>query len=235
MKADATTTIAARTTCASEAIRESSLLRSKLFMHASAEIVAQSEAVFTAAKYSNRSVIFRQGHAAPLVYLVGSGKIRLTRMTHDGKEIGIAILAQGDFFGEEALFGESVRTTFAAAVDHSLLYVARAEDFRGLLLRHPTLTMNVARYLSDQRNNVVQIAESLAYLKVPDRLMRLFERLACEFGKPAIDATLIDVRLTHADIASLIGSSRETVSAQLGVLAREGRIALHGRQIFLLA
>jgi CRP/FNR family cyclic AMP-dependent transcriptional regulator len=233
IKADATATTTARTACAGDNKRASFLLRSKLFTHASADTMAQSEAAFTAATYAKRSVIFGQGNSARLVYLVGSGKIRLTRTTDDGKEIGIAILAQGDLFGEEALFGESERSTFATVLEASTLYAARAEDLRGLLVRHPKLTINVARYVSDQRDNVVQIAESLAYLNVRDRLMRLFERLACEFGKPANDATLIDVCLTHADIASLIGSTRETVTAQLGILSREGRIALHGRRILL--
>jgi CRP/FNR family transcriptional regulator len=96
------------------------------------------------------------------------------------------------------------------------------------------LAVSIATYLHEQRDDALDIVEDLAYLKVSDRLLRLFERLAHEHGKAVADGTLIDVRLTHADIASLVGSTRETVSAQLSQLAREKTIRLEGRSIVLL-
>ncbi|MBV9646746.1 MAG: Crp/Fnr family transcriptional regulator [Candidatus Eremiobacteraeota bacterium] len=66
--------------------------------------------------------------------------------------------------------------------------------------------------------------EDLAYARVSDRILHVFQRLAQEHGVPVGDGIRIDVRLTHADIASLIGSTRETVSAEMAQLAREGRI-----------
>jgi CRP/FNR family transcriptional regulator len=75
--------------------------------------------------------------------------------------------------------------------------------------------------------------EDLAYTKVPERLVHLFRKLAAEHGVPVEGGTRIDLRLTHADIASLVGSTRETVSLELGKLVDAGRLRHDGRAIVL--
>jgi CRP/FNR family transcriptional regulator len=87
--------------------------------------------------------------------------------------------------------------------------------------------------VGEQRDQALSVAEDLAFLKVPERLMRLLERLAAEHGKLVHDGTLIGLTLTHADIASLIGSTRETVSMQMKRLENEGRIRVESRRVVL--
>jgi CRP/FNR family transcriptional regulator len=209
------------------------LKRSKLFERAGDDVVRNCEHLFTQVRYAKRTVVFEQGDAARLVYFVKRGKIRIARRTPDGKEITIAILGPGDLFGEEVVFSETVRTTVATCLNESTLCMARSEDLYGLMTRHPVLCFNVAKYLHEQRDDALSAAEDVAYLKVPERILKLLERLAVEYGSPVRNMTRIDVRLTHADIASLIGSTRETVSVQLGELVRDGRIALEGRSFLL--
>ena len=169
------------------------------------------------------------------MYLVKRGTVRIARRTVDGKDVTIAILGPGCLFGEEVVFSAIERKTIAICMTESLLCMARAEHVYGLLTRFPTLAVNVAKYLHEQRDDALAIAEDVAYLTVPERLVRLFERLSEEHGRPVPDGTLLDIRLTHADIASLIGSTRETVSAKLSQLAHEGRIRVEGRAVVLLA
>ena len=146
----------------------------------------------------------------------------------------IAILGPGSIFGEEVVFSSVERTTIAVCTTESLLGMARAEHVYGLLTRFPQLTVNVAKYLHEQRDNALAITEDRAYLSVPERLLRQFERLAHEYGKAVKDGVLLDIRLTHADLASLIGSTRETISVQLAQLVQAGRIRLDGRSIVVL-
>ena len=209
------------------------LKRSRLFERATDEAVANCEHLFTQIVYPKRTLLFEQGDIGRLVYLVKTGKVRIARATEDGKEITIAILGPGDLFGEEVLFTEAVRSTFATCLEESLLCMARAADLYGLLARQPLLAINVAKYLHEQRDDAMSIAEDLAYRKVPDRIVRLFEKLALEFGIESSDGTLVDVHLTHADIASLVGSTRETVSLEMTHLSREGRIEVRGRQVVM--
>jgi CRP/FNR family transcriptional regulator len=112
--------------------------------------------------------------------------------------------------------------------------MARASDLFGLFTRNPILSMNVAKYLREQLDEALNVSEDVAYLKVSDRILRLLERLAVEHGKPVEGGTLLGVRLTRAEMASLIGSTRETVSAQFAQLVRDGKIRLAGKAIVLL-
>jgi CRP/FNR family transcriptional regulator len=73
--------------------------------------------------------------------------------------------------------------------------------------------------------------EELAYTKVGDRIVHLFTKLAAEHGVPAEGGIRIDLRLTHSEIASLVGSTRETVSAELAKLAECGRLVIRGRTV----
>jgi CRP/FNR family cyclic AMP-dependent transcriptional regulator len=100
-----------------------------------------------------------------------------------------------------------------------------------LITRHASLAINVARYLGEQRDQALSIAEDLAFLKVPERLVRLLEKLAVEHGSETDDGTRIDLALTHADIASLVGSTRETVSLHMKKLETDGRIRIASRRI----
>ncbi len=211
------------------------LRKNRLFERASDEVVSYCEHLFVQKEYQKRKTLFEQGDSARIVYLLKRGKVRLMRTTEDGKDVTLAILGPGDIFGEEVVFEDVERKTVAVCMEDSLLCMARAEDLYALMTRYPILAMNVARFMRDQRDDALSVVEEVAYLKVPERLLRLFERLAAEYGVADGPDTLIDVRLTHADIASLIGSTRETVTAQLSLLAKDGHIRMQGRSIVLTA
>ncbi len=209
------------------------LKKSRLFSAATDDVVRECEHYFTQVAFKRRQPIFEQGDPGRLVYLVKSGRVRIARATEDGSDLTIAILGPGDLFGEEVAFHEVVRTTCAVCVEDSMLCSANGKDLFELMTRHAALAVNIARYLGEQRDQALSVAEDLAYLKVPERLTRLLERLASEHGKPSGDGTLIDVNLTHYDIASLIGSTRETVSLQMKRLENEGRIRIARKRIVL--
>ena len=118
-------------------------------------------------------------------------------------------------FGEDALFGGIERTTVATCMEETLICRAHADDLFGLLAGNSALALNVAQMLSDRLGDASATIEDLAYAKISDRLVNLFERLAGRIGPPAADGTFLDVRLTHQDIASIIGSTRETVSLEM--------------------
>lgn len=211
------------------------LKKSRLFSDATDNVVRECEHLFTQVAFGRRQVIFEQGEPGRLVYLVKSGRVRIARSTAEGENLTVAILGPNDLFGEEVAFHDVVRSTFAICVEDSLLCVANGRDLFGLITRHAPLAVNIARYLGEQRDQALSVAEDLAFLKVPERLVRLLDKFAAEHGRDVGDGTLIDIALTHADIASLIGSTRETVSLQLKKLENEGRIRIANRRIVVRA
>jgi CRP/FNR family transcriptional regulator len=207
------------------------LKKSRLFNRATDDVVRECEHFFTQVIFPRRHLIFEQGDPGRLVYLVKRGRVRIARAAEDGNDLTIAILGAGDLFGEEVAFHEVTRTTFALCLEESILCSANGKDLFELISRHSSLAVNIARYLGEQRDQALSVAEDLAYLKVPERLVRLLERLASEHGTPVAGGTMIDISLTHADIASLIGSTRETVSLQLKRLENDGVVRMENRKI----
>jgi CRP/FNR family cyclic AMP-dependent transcriptional regulator len=203
------------------------LKRNRLFDRVNEDVVAGCSHLFVQREFPKRSVLFEQGDPARMVYLVKRGKVRISRVTEDGKEITVAVLGQGDLFGEEVVFTSDVeRTTQATCIEDSYLCMSRMQDVFAIMSRNPLVALNIAKYLKEQRDDALAAMEEIALLKVPDRLLKLFARLAADHGVPANGGTRIDVRLTHAQIASLVGSTRETVSLELSNLVKAGRVAV---------
>jgi CRP/FNR family transcriptional regulator len=209
------------------------LRRNRLFMEATDAGVVSSEHLFTMCEMARGTRVFDQGDTTRIVYVVKRGAVRIARETPDGKDVTVALLGAGDFFGEETLFDDRPRTTIAVVVEDALLCTVRADDLFALLSRDPALALNVAKLLSGRLDDARATMEDLAYARVGDRIVHLYRKLAAEQGVPVADGTRVELRLTHADVASLVGSTRETVSVEIGKLVDAGRLRVDGRAVIV--
>ncbi|MBC5810386.1 MAG: Crp/Fnr family transcriptional regulator [Candidatus Eremiobacteraeota bacterium] len=209
------------------------LRQNRLFEEATGDSVDASEHLFTTCLVPKRTRVFDLGDATRVVFLIKRGKVRVSRLTPDGKEVTVAVLGAGDLFGEETLFTDAPRTTIATCLEETLLCTAKADDLFALLARNPALALNVAKVLSGRLDEASAVLEDVAYAKIPERLMHLFTRLSAEHGTPTGRGVRVDVALTHGDIASLIGSTRETVSLELGNLVAAGKLIADGRRYII--
>ncbi len=207
------------------------LRQNRLFGEATEAGVVSSEHLFTMCEMPRGMRVFDQGDTTRVVYMVKRGTVRIARETRDGKDVTVALLGAGDFFGEETLFDDRPRTTVATIVEDALLCTVRADDLFALLAADPALAMNVAKVLSGQLGEARETMEDLAYARVGDRIVHLYRKLAAEHGVPVDGGTRVDMRLTHADVASLVGSTRETVSAEIAKLVDAGRLRVDGRTV----
>lgn len=209
------------------------LRQNRLFARASDGLVEGAEHIFKVCLFPKKALVFDQGDPSRTVFLVKRGRVRIARLSADAKEVTVAILGPGDVFGEDSLFAPAVRTTMAICMDETLLCIAKADDLFALLSDNPKLALNVAEILSNRLGDASATIEDLAVARIADRLMHLFRRLASEHGRATEAGTLLDIRLTQTDIASLIGSTRETVSLEISTLAKAGRVLYDGRYITL--
>ena len=205
------------------------LKQNRLFEDVPEDEVEQNEGLFTMKTFARKAFIFDESDPSRTVYMVKRGAVRIARLTEDGKEVTVAVLGRGD------LFSDRPRSTFAVALDDTLICMARAEDLFALLESQPKVALNVAKVMSERLVELQSTVEDLAYARLSERLINLFNRLAIEHGRPVEGGVEITIRLTHADLASLVGSTRETVSLELARLMRSGRLRQRGHAVIVPA
>ncbi len=211
------------------------LERSRVFQGIPREDVERYAHLFHEHDYRAKEIVFSEGDLGDAVYLLKSGHVRLYRSTEDGKELTLAILGPGDVFGELALFRESHRQTFAEAVDASHICAASVEDFTRLMGDKPQLTMMVASEIARRRQDMETRIAGLAYGSVRSRLMHALRHLAREHGEPLEGGEVrIPVRLSHQELAQLIGTSRETCTLEVGKLQLADSLRVDSERCYIV-
>jgi CRP/FNR family cyclic AMP-dependent transcriptional regulator len=179
---------------------------------------------------------YTPGDAADCVYAVDTGRIKIVRTSSSGAESIVGIRNPGDLFGELTWLGdETVRATSAVALDPSEVRRLEAATFERRLGEDVVLAATFARGIARRLADVERELTELAGKSVPGRLVDVLGRLAADHGVASEDGTIrIGMSLTHKDLADLIGTSRETLTKELGVLADIGLLRVAARTIVLL-
>ncbi len=186
--------------------------------------------LFEERRYPRGGVIFAKGDPGDAVHVLKSGLVKLLTESHRSRETLLSILKPGDVFGELLLSEESRAFTAVAGTDAAVDTISR-ENFVKLLASHPAVALNFIRVLSRRLAKTERSVAEFGHTWSYHRLAKVLLQLANEHGVPAPSGagTLVPLALTHAELASMIGTTRETVTAQLirfkrlGLLAREGR------------
>ncbi len=181
-----------------------------------------------------RQLLFSADDQGDAVYILESGRVKLSRFDDRGREITLAILERGEFFGEEALQEGQVRDSTAVALERSVVRRIARQDFEEALLAHPSLALEVARELGRRWLGAKHRLEALAFDDVAERLARILVALAEVHGEHQEDGSIrLGLRLTHQELASLVVSTRETLSKTLADFRREGLVVTTDRWITL--
>ena len=206
------------------------LERNRLFSGVPLQEIEKFAHLFREYDYKPKDIVFGEGDLGDAIYLLKTGHVRLYRLTEDSKEITLAILRPGDVFGELALFEETRRTTFAETIDDSHICAASIDDFSKLMAHRPQLTMMVARQIAHRRNEAETRLAGLAYGSVRGRLSSALRQLAAEHGERLEDESVrINIRLSHQELANIIGTSRESCTIELGRLQKEKIVCVDDR------
>ncbi len=210
------------------------LQKFKLFNEMTVEEMAELERITRMESVKKKTVLFLPGDPSGQVYLLKSGRVKISRMSEEGREVILAILEPGEIFGEVEVLDDSPRDTLAEAMDDSQLCVIRREQFLSLIRRKPELTLRLTKLIGSRLKKIENRVEDLVFRDVPSRLAHLLIQLASDYGAATPEGVRIEMKITHQEMANLVGAIRETVSAVLGEFKKEGLIAFEGRRITLL-
>ena len=201
------------------------LQHNRLFHGVPLKQVEKYAHLFHEQDFRPKEIVFSEGDLGDAIYLLKTGHVRLYRLTEDGKELTLAILGPGDVFGELALFDEARRQTFAEALEPSHICAASVEDFTRLMSHKPQLTMMVAGEIARRQGEMETRIAGLAYGSSRVKLISTLRHLAREHGERRADGKVcIVVRLSHQELAQLMGVTRETCTIELGKLQKSGAV-----------
>ena len=195
---------------------------------------AALERLVTVRTYAAGAVMVSQEEPGDALFVLVSGKVKVVLYSEAGREVILSIFkSPGDFFGEMSLLDEEPRSASVVAAEPSRLLVLRRGDFRAHIEAHPCTALRALTELARRLRRADELIGNLALLDVFGRLARKLRELAASDGEEIDDGVLIRNRPTQAELAAMIGSSRETVSRALSELARRGHLEMTGKRLLL--
>ncbi len=173
-------------------------------------------------EYRRRQVIHFPGDPADAVFVMRQGRVKISRLSEDGREATLHLIGPSEPFGEECLLDAATHETIAENLEPAqTLRIPRAVLF-AVLQTHPPLALAIARLMSGRRRAAEFRVEEMVFKTVRGRLAALLARLARSHGRATTGGILLDLSLTHQDLAGQIGSTRETTTLTLNEFRRGG-------------
>jgi len=189
--------------------------------------------LFKERHYRKGTILFFEGDYGDEMYIVISGLVRIYRIEQN-KEIILALFRSGDFFGEMALIDKtSTRSATAETIEPSTILSISRGDFYRFLEKSPRLLLRLLEVNMQRLRKANDQIHDLTFLDVRSRIVKAIARLAEEYGTPTPQGLFIDMRLTHQQIANLVGTVRESVTKVLQELQDDGIISIQQKRIMV--
>lgn len=180
-----------------------------------------------------RQIVYLPGDPGEQVCFIQGGRIKCSKVSRDGKELTLTYVAAGEFFGELCVLEGQPREEMAEAIKNSIVTVLPRESIRELLMTNSKIAFRFIKVIGDRRRLMETKIEHLVFRDVHAKLAAQLLELGQEHGKETEDGLQIDQKITHQELANLIGSTRETISLTLSAFKRKELILLLGRTVVL--
>jgi len=188
--------------------------------------------LFTERKYPKGATIFQRGDRGEALYIVKDGLVKLASHSGRGTVTILHLLPAGSIFGE-ILLAEERRAFTALAETDALVSALPKPSLVHLLSTVPAFSMNFIRLLSRRLAKVEMEFAGFGHTWSYHRLAKMLLKLGAEHGVKTTRGVVLSLRLTHEELADLIGTTRETVTTQLGRFRRMGLIRREGKSLLL--
>jgi CRP/FNR family transcriptional regulator len=184
--------------------------------------------------YRRRRFVYRAGDAADALYVIARGRVKLCRIERGtNREAVIDILSAGALFGESALYDAGSRKNCAVAYENARLLRIPVGEFQKGMAEDHTLYDYTFRLIGQRRAHAERRVTDFALDAIPARLEKLLVEYSDRYGVHDSAGVLIDIPLPHREIASIVGSTRESVTVRLNAMRREGIIDFVNRKILI--
>jgi len=187
--------------------------------------------------YSKKSTIYNTEDASNRLFFLKKGKVKISKFSDDGKEMIVAILREGDVFGEASLiFGKDGKyQEIVVAQEDVLTCSLRIPDVKKLLIKNKDFNHSITNLIGEKYKKMQMRLAALFFKSTPDRIKGFIKEMADDYGKTLINGTEIELKLNlkHDEIAKLTGTTRQTVTAVMSDLEKSGIISYDRNRILI--
>lgn len=198
----------------------------ELFQDLSEKEQEELDRITTMSTVRRGKVFYRPEELGEVLFILKQGRVQLYRISPEGKKLVITTLEEGSLFGEMALLGQQMHSTFAEAITDCTICVMSRADLERLILQRPQVALRILEITGRRLRDAESRLEDLAFKGIPARLSSLLLRLAGDDDEI--------VGLTHQDLAEMVGTYRETATQVLNDLKSRGLIGIGRKRITIL-
>jgi CRP-like cAMP-binding protein len=184
--------------------------------------------------FKKNEYIYFEDEPSKYIYLIASGRVKIGSYKDDGTEVIKAILGHGEIFGELALAGEERRQDYAQALDDNTAVCPMSiQDMQALMASNQPLNLKIIKLIGIRIKKLERKIDSLIFKDAKTRIIEFLREMAIEKGKKVGFEVMFKNYLTHKDIASLTGTSRQTVTTVLNELKEKNLINFDRRRFLI--
>ncbi len=182
-------------------------------------------------KYKKGSIVVLEEELGAALFVIVSGKVKVVRMDEDGREVILSIFGPGEFFGEMSLLDGMARSASVVATAKSELFMIHRRDFLDLLHDYPKVAIALLGELAMRLRKADGQIKSLSLKDAAGRVANVLLMLADDIGMFRKGKVEIDDLPLQQDMASMAGTSRETVSRVIHQFIRKGHVRMEGNKL----
>ena len=178
--------------------------------------------------------LWSPGDPADRVYFVRQGIVKISKVTEEGRELTLQFHTKGDLFGEVAAFAPGIHETTAEIYEDAQLYALTRDELLRVMRSWPEVALRITTLIFERRKRLENRVGGLLFKTAHARLASLFLDLAEDFGVRDSRGVIINLKLTHKEMASLIGATRETVSFAILDMRKDELILTESKRVVIL-
>jgi CRP/FNR family cyclic AMP-dependent transcriptional regulator len=184
--------------------------------------------------FDKESIILMEDEDGSAMFFIIEGKVKITRISSDGKEVILSVLGKSEFFGEMAILDGLSRSATVIALEPSKLFIIHRNEFLELLTKHPEISIPLLQELTSRLRTADMKIKSLSLKDAEGKVATVVLQLADTQGKVRGGIVEIDEMPLQQDLANMAGTSRETISRTLHAFAKKGIIEMEGSKLRII-
>ena len=185
-------------------------------------------------RYDRNQPIFEDGRPGEGFHYIRSGKVKIVKVSADGKEHILNILGPGEVFAEVLLFNDAPYPAGAVAVEDSVVGVIRNRELEALLVAYPKIAVHIIRVMSKKLQYIQSRVKLLALADSQAKIAQALDHLVDRYGRRTQRGWEVALEINRQDLANMAGTTRETVSRVFRTLKDEGVIEDEERRLVVL-